>query len=407
MIKNIFKQLWNQRRANGWIAAELLLVSVFLWVIADQMSFQYEKFNRPMGFDIENTHQMYLDILSSDSEEYIAPEESGSDEKEDLMTVLARIRSVNGVEALSISSCAKPYSPCNNAQMFMAVHGSDSLSYNAMARNVTPEYFKVFHIMTPDNKLAGQVYQEKLVLSQNIADTLRVARGDSVHNGWDNNRLMVVDVCTNVCYAETWWGNTTNAYVVVSENEWIKNHDWPDAICVRFTRDMSEEQRAAVWEQIKTACRVNNLSFFHSKPFKEIRESYLSKETDEIKSQCWYVVFLLTNIFLGVVGTFWFRTQHRRSEIGLRLAIGASRRSIFTQLISEGLILLAAIMIVVIIVMLNVAYFGLLSPEGTALRFFVSMFSTWLFMSVMIVAGIWYPARQAMKIEPAEALHEE
>jgi len=25
----------------------------------------------------------------------------------------------------------------------------------------------------------------------------------------------------------------------------------------------------------------------------------------------------------------------------------------------------------------------------------------------MVMMGIWYPARQAMKIEPAEALHEE
>ena len=30
-----------------------------------------------------------------------------------------------------------------------------------------------------------------------------------------------------------------------------------------------------------------------------------------------------------------------------------------------------------------------------------------LLMALIIMAGIWYPARQAMKIQPAEALHDE
>ena len=47
--------------------------------------------------------------------------------------------------------------------------------------------------------------------------------------------------------------------------------------------------------------------------------------------------FLLLNIFLGLLGTFWFRTQQRRSEIALHKVHGASDMSIFTRLISEGL----------------------------------------------------------------------
>lgn len=31
--------------------------------------------------------------------------------------------------------------------------------------------------------------------------------------------------------------------------------------------------------------------------------------------------FLLLNILLGIVGTFWFRTQHRRAESALRIAV--------------------------------------------------------------------------------------
>jgi len=40
-------------------------------------------------------------------------------------------------------------------------------------------------------------------------------------------------------------------------------------------------------------------------------------------------------------------------------------------------------------------------------RFLITTFITFVLMSLMIVIGIWFPARQAMKIQPAEALREE
>ena len=35
MIKHILKIMWNQRRTNGWIFAELLIVAGVLWVMVD------------------------------------------------------------------------------------------------------------------------------------------------------------------------------------------------------------------------------------------------------------------------------------------------------------------------------------------------------------------------------------
>ena len=121
----------------------------------------------------------------------------------------------------------------------------------------------------------------------------------------------------------------------------------------------------------------------------------------------WYAIFLMVNIFLGVIGTFWFRTQQRRSEIGLRQALGASRRSIFTQLITEGIILLAVVIIPTVIVLINAWYLDLLSPNGSVTRFLFCMLTTWLLTMLMIIVGIWYPAWQATKVKPADVLHEE
>ncbi len=47
-------------------------------------------------------------------------------------------------------------------------------------------------------------------------------------------------------------------------------------------------------------------------------------------------IFLLINVFLAVIGTFWFRVNRRRNELGLRMAVGSSRRRLQQLLIGEG-----------------------------------------------------------------------
>ena len=49
MIKQIFKMIWNQRRLNGWIWMELLVVFVALWYLVDMFVVQLYSYTRPMG----------------------------------------------------------------------------------------------------------------------------------------------------------------------------------------------------------------------------------------------------------------------------------------------------------------------------------------------------------------------
>lgn len=52
------------------------------------------------------------------------------------------------------------------------------------------------------------------------------------------------------------------------------------------------------------------------------------------------MIFFLLNIALGIIGTFWFRNQARRNEIGLRMALGSSRNKLQAQYIAEAILLL-------------------------------------------------------------------
>ena len=112
-----------------------------------------------------------------------------------------------------------------------------------------------------------------------------------------------------------------------------------------------------------------------------------------------------------MLGTFWFRTQQRRSEIALHKALGGTNHTIFNRLLSEGLLLLLIATVPAIIIDWNLAHAELNSwMNGTTLetgRFIITVVLTFILIVLMIVIGIGIPARKAMKIQPAEALREE
>ena len=156
--------------------------------------------------------------------------------------------------------------------------------------------------------------------------------------------------------------------------------------------------------------QVGNVYILDVQPFSDLREAIEMEDMNEVRTQLCILGFLLLNIFLGVTGTFWFRTQHRRQEVALRLAIGSTRKNIFIRLITEGILLLLLIMIPAFCITVNIGLAELVDvsqlPFQTG-RYLTAFMLTILLMASMIVAGIWFPAHRAMKIQPAEALHDE
>ena len=140
-------------------------------------------------------------------------------------------------------------------------------------------------------------------------------------------------------------------------------------------------------------------------------------DTDKVNSQAIVVLFLLVNVFLGLIGTFWFRTRRRRSEIALRLAMGSTKSQVFRLLTGEGLLLLTIVALPAMLVCYNIGMAELTigrtelistwPVKWGVLRFLLCSLGAWLLIALMVMMGIFFPAPQAMRIEPAEALHEE
>ena len=117
-------------------------------------------------------------------------------------------------------------------------------------------------------------------------------------------------------------------------------------------------------------------------------------------------VFMLVNVGLGLFGVIWYQTDRRKSEIGLRRALGAPSYKIYRQIIGEALVLTT---------------FSLLWGSLFALQFpllqVIPNIETGTYLKAYLLAGLiiylitffcaLYPSRKATHIEPAIALHYE
>lgn len=58
MIKNILTQIWNQRRTNSWLFAELIIVFVLLWFCVDVLYGLVFARIQPKGYDQEHVYKV-------------------------------------------------------------------------------------------------------------------------------------------------------------------------------------------------------------------------------------------------------------------------------------------------------------------------------------------------------------
>lgn len=416
MIKHVLKQIWTQRAVNAWLWLELTVVAVCLAYVTDYLYMTAKIYYSPLGADVEHVYRVDLAEVSPQSKEYLATE-NDSTRIERLFDVLARLRAYPGIEAVSVSNGSHPY----NQQSMNGSRGIDTTWVHASIYRVSPEFFRVFRIRDKQGQISPlvsaatqqNVWIASAQAERQFAQSGVIAQGSGIKNwGEEEAHHTVAAICEDVRFDDF-----TPLYPVYyecySEADIFEQRGVRSEFCVRVSPEVDDSGFASQFRKdLKTQLRVGNIHLLEITSFGDIRENYYRSggQINDVKTRIAALCFLLVNILLGVVGTFWIRTQQRRSEVALRLALGSSRVGIRTLLVIEGLLLLLLAVIPAWVIGYNVGVAGLLGVEDvefTVSRFILAEGIALLLMGWMIVAGIYLPARQAMKIQPAEALREE
>jgi putative ABC transport system permease protein len=115
--------------------------------------------------------------------------------------------------------------------------------------------------------------------------------------------------------------------------------------------------------------------------------------------------FLVFNVILGFFGSFWLTINYRKSEIGLRRAIGASSVQVYRQIISEGFTIATFGVLPAAVLALQVPILDVFPFVGASVYAAAFLVSAVLIYAFVYVCAI-YPSSLAARMYPALALRD-
>ena len=421
MIQSILHQIWNQRRSNGWLFAELLIVFTLMWYCVDVLYGFIRAERLPKGYDLEHVYKVRI---SSNPTQLVTCVTEDSLQRfwfKPMDEVMRRIGQHPAVESAAMWIGTDAYT---RAHMYQGYTVDSVRVVSANIRYVTPAYFDVMRIpveqgrellataSTEWNPVASPL---PAVITRDLADSLFHTSDGVVGREFMDYyagglRYRVSAVCAlqkSDDYARY------EPFILTPLPNWFYRWQATPDISIRVRPEADTEDFAArFYREMTPQLQVAPFYLFDVQSYREqkIERDAAEGITPYIRGAWLIVVFFIFNVFIGLMGTFWFRTRHRRSEIALRMAMGSSRSRVRLMLLGEGLLLLTLAAVPALVICANLVVADVTFTEATDAsweRFAVCVAVVWLLMALMVIAGIWYPARQAMKVQPAEALHDE
>lgn len=431
MNRKLFTQMRNEWKSNVGLAVELFIVSVVLWFIADTLYGSLVYKVEPTGSDIEHVYQLKVDFLENTHPRYV----ESSSRADEMRELLARLRRHPGIEAAAVARMgASPYSHSGSwsgvniivAPGDTAYFGNGNLSIRLAT--ISPEFPRVFRMRGVRGETPEQL-GEILARGEVIAGVNLTTSSDSAHAGVNALDLIGKD------YLQYRYDGGMNHLRLGALVNNVKRNDYdPLAVSGYFATPMQESDDDEMDGYNEILIRVNEsadgrefVKNFRENMAKEfsvgnlyvndlvsmssIRHSYLAEKDKIVMRLILVMGFLLVNVFLGLLGTFWFRTRRRTSEIAVRMVNGSTRGSIFRRFVAEGMLLLVLVTPLAILTDWLIRHNNLvISNEHDYFsygRLWFCIGVVFALMALMIVAGTCLPALAATKIKPAIALHDE
>ena len=441
MSRKLLKQITNEWRSNLWLAVELLIVSVVMWYATDYLATQATIKNTPMGIDATDCFIVGLSRVPADAPEYDAADSTMESIASNVLAILDRINSNADVEASALAfHSAIPYTQNSWNTNLVAADGKDSLVTSYLGwRNITPDYTRVFRMKGANGESPAQLAEilrrGEALLGANTVSYDRATQNFDTDEAWSEFYLKEFHANKQKLVGRQLCSMATGDSVIYRIGGIINNikrleYEMPNMafltpinindpnsvlsshMVVRAKPGRLNEAIASISDNATTTYRAGNIFVSEINSFAQLRSAVQSDYDEQVRNYIVIMLFLMACIFLGLLGTFWFRTQQRVSEIAIRKVNGATSAMIFRRLIGEGILLLTIATPFAMLCDWLITHFSLNSwiwgsDFFEPVRFFLTVTVSYLLMAMMIVLGIWFPARKAMKIQPAIALKSE
>lgn len=436
MLKIILHQLWNQRRQNGWIFFELLLVGFFLWTVIDPLAVLVGTKCIPNGYESDHRYVVRLNAYDQSNTLYNQEFADDSIGTATYVRIMDELRQMPEVESYAIVTGASfPNSSSFNGGSLWPDsvsqkknEGRIGIQYYTYVASDESNLFKTYGIK--DANTGGEVNvsedsYEKLFISEYIAKQIFGT--------------------TNVVGKKVSFGSREEVEIAgVFQNYKHREYEYPAPTVVEMTRRMGkgpylhwrflftlklkdgvdcEAFEKRFHEEVAPLLKQGNFYLHSLTPFKRLADEFAQQSgtTNKLRLQYALAAFALFSVFLGMLGTFWIRCNARRQEIGVMRSMGASKQSILFQFLLE-----AALLVTIAYLLIIGPLAGYMSTEGMysaignsgvkdtaywmnrpVAHFVVVSVISYLVLLLTALIGTYIPVYKSSNILPADALRDE
>jgi putative ABC transport system permease protein len=369
--------------------------------------------SRPIGYDLTDVYVGRAHVLSQDADDYVKYD-NNQQYNADLNIVLQKLSENQYVDMIATGISSMPYNHNYSGNKISYCDNSDTLTYTGNTRNFSPELVRLIHLTGPNGEtteqLAAAIERGEYLVSPHeesewgSCEPYKI-KGKTVIINNDSTRTAYVGAVSYGIARDDYEGVFSGCIIRPLNALGVGNY-LPSEIVVRVKPGMGRK----FIESLKSCdLAQGNIYINNFTSIDDMRDSCQRNIDNLEKSLVICAVFLLVAVFLGFLGSFWFRTQQRVPEIALRKVNGATQWQIFSRLISEGLIMLLISAVIFTPIYFYIAGLGLIDEifYGSTTATYMAYIITLAVLAAMIIAGIWSPARKAMKVQPANALKDQ
>ena len=396
MIRHLLKLVWNRKRANALIVAEIFISFLVVFAVLTCAVMFGTAWTDPVGFDWRNVWDVRMDFD-------IDGRQTADQELHDtVMRMLTETRAFPQVESAAISN-TPPYSfsTSEGSRMF------DGRRVRMTMDDVTDDFAKVMGVKVIRGRFFNAeddaAAHQPVVIDRNAALAI-FGTVDAVGKKMEETEhqfSQVVGVIepfrkdgeaslpTNMVFYRT---SPTRKYGRLGSHILVRVRPGTPAVF--------EEQLAKRLQQIapQMSFRVRHMD--------SMRRNMLRTRFAPLVLGGIVGLFLISMVTLGLTGVLWQNVTRRTRELGLRRALGASGPAVHRQILLEVALLatLAVIVGTILIAQLPIlGVFRLVTPSAFTGGFLGALATIY---GLTVLCGL-YPSWLASRLQPADALRYE
>ena len=409
MTRHIFKIILKRKTSTKLLIVEFIITFLTLFALSVFITKFISNYHKPLGFKYEDVLQLDFQNLKG---------ESWDNQKAIIQTFIQQFKSFPEVEYVSFYDRNVPFQPDNYTKLVYAQH--NDIKVQNVKISVADNYLA--HVLSIDIN-EGRWFQETdytmknipVVINQQLKDklfgksnalgkTVQLYKEPATVVGVINDFRNTGDFSSSepFIFIQSYFNQETvyNQKLKVDLNN--SDYNCPAIIYLKIKQGTGIDFEDLLKQSINTKLPDWDFRIYR---MENVRNAYIKRVWLPIVLVSLVVFFLLINVVLGLFGVLWYNISLRKSEIGLRMAVGASKKNVYKQFIGEMLVLATLGILPGLVIAVQ---FPILKVFDIETRVYVlAMLAATGIIYLLVTLCALLPSAQAANIQPAMALHEE